>query len=190
MAERSAPPSEGVLDEDATGPREDASSGRGRERSPGSVSGWAWWGVAGVTFLFLSAAWRLGARGVETVRAGLSPAEWGALAALLVVFVYGEGYRALQRKYVPHVLERLGELGPERNLLHRLLAPLYGMALVDEEAARTVRPWLGVAAIVAAVLIVRAFPEPWRGITDLAVGGALFWGAVTMVVQAGRSLSS
>ena len=146
------------------------------------------WAVAGIVFLFGEAAWRLGMRGVATVRGGLASFEWVALVLLTAVFVYGEGYRALQRKWVPYVLARVARLRTERFLPWRLGAPLYAMSLIGPTWRTALRAWAGVAAIITAVLIVSRFPEPWRGIVDIAVAAALMWGAIALVYGALRML--
>lgn len=146
------------------------------------------WAVAGVVFLFGEAAWRLGMRGLATVRGGLSTFEWIALILLTAVFVYGEGYRALQRKWVPYVLARVARLRTERFLPWRIGAPFYAMSLIGPTRRTALRAWAGVAAIITAVLIVSRFPEPWRGIVDIAVAAALVWGAVALVYGALRML--
>jgi hypothetical protein len=143
----------------------------------------------GVAFVFGSAAWRLGERGVMTMRAGLGPWEWAALAGLTAVFVYGEGVRALQRKYIPFVLRRVTAVRHE-HIVHRVLAPLHAMALVGAPPGILARSWGGSLAIVIAVLIVRGFAEPWRGIVDFAVASALSWATVALIVLAARSTRS
>jgi hypothetical protein len=145
-----------------------------------------WWGVLGVAFIFASAAWRLGERGVMTVRAGLGPWEWAALAGLTAVFVYGEGVRALQKKYIPFVIRRVDAVRRE-HIVYRILAPLHAMALVGAPPGILARSWGGSLAIVLAVLIVRGFAEPWRGIVDFAVASALAWATVALIVLAARS---
>jgi hypothetical protein len=135
-----------------------------------------WWGVSGVALLFASAAYRLGERGIDTIAGGLSAPQWLVLAALTVVFVYGEGVRALERKYVPHVMRRVELLRGERRTWYRLLAPLHALTLIGAARGLLLRAWAGTAAIAIAVVIVRSFPEPWRGITDFAVAAALAWG--------------
>lgn len=148
----------------------------------------AWWGVLGVAFVFASAALRLGDRGIQVVRAGLGPWEWAALIALSGIFVYGEGVRALQHKYIPFVIRRVARLRREK-IIYRLLAPLYAMALVGAAPGTLARAWAGSAAIVVAVLIVSRFAEPWRGIVDIAVASALAWGTVALVILAIRAAS-
>ena len=144
------------------------------------------WAVVGVVFLFGEAAWRLGLRGLAAIRGGLSPLEWIALALVTAVFVYGEGVRALQRKWVPFVLRRIDRLPAERPWRYRAAAPLYAMGLMGPPASGRLRAWAGVAAIVAAVLIVSRLPDPWRGIIDTGVAAALVWGASALVLGAVR----
>lgn len=153
-------------------------------RAEGLVA--ACWALLGVVLLFATAVVRLGARGIATIRGGLDPAEWAALAVLTVLFLYGEGVRGLQRRWVPAVLRRIDELRTERRVSHRLLAPLHAMLLVGAPKATLWRAWAGVAAIVAAVLVVRSLPEPWRGMTDFAVATALAWGLVVILAGARR----
>lgn len=166
----------------------EAHTDQGDAVSPASPGWAAWWGVLGVSALFLSAAWRLGERGVETILAGLAPGEWVALAALTAAFVWGEGYRVLQRRYAPFAVERAARLDGSSPPAYRLLAPLYAMALVGASRGLLLKAWLGSLAIVGAVMVVRAFPDPWRGITDFAVASALLWGFVAVLVHARRSL--
>lgn len=146
------------------------------------------WALVGVVALFTRAITGLGGRGIDTVRAGLGAWEWLVLLLLTAVFVYGEGVRALQRKWAPRVLERSAAVAGERSLALRLLAPLYAMMLVGAPRATLLRAWLGISAIVAAVLLVRALPEPWRGIIDLAVAAALLWGLGALLLGARRIL--
>ena len=145
------------------------------------------WALVGVVALFTEAIVNLGIRGIETVSAGLGAWEWAALLLLTAAFVYGEGVRALQRKWAPRVLARSAAVAGERSLALRLLAPLYAMMLVGAPRATLVRAWLGILAIVAAVLLVRSLPTPWRGIIDLAVAAALLWGLGALLVGARRT---
>jgi hypothetical protein len=146
------------------------------------------WGVVGIAVLLGTAVLRLGARGMATVGAGLTGWQWLALAALTAVFVYGEGVRALQRKWVPWALERLGTLRQERRTWYLLLAPLHAMAFIGAPARTLARAWAGTVAIGFAVLIVSRFPDPWRGITDIAVASALAWATFVLVVGGVRRL--
>lgn len=146
------------------------------------------WALTGVGLLFSFAVFRLGRRGLETLQAGLAPAEWAALLALTAAFVVGEGRGALQLRWVPRLVLRARALRDGARLHHRVLAPLYGMSLIGAPALAMAKAWGGTAAIVTAVIVVRMFPEPWRGITDLAVGAALLWGLAAIVVKAPEAL--
>jgi hypothetical protein len=143
--------------------------------------------LAGVAGLFTSAVLRLGGRGVATITDGLAPAHWAVLVALTAVMVYGEGIKALQRRWVPRLIERARALRTERFWL-QLLAPLYGLSLIGAPPARLARAWLGTSAIVTAVIVVRGLPEPWRGIIDFAVASALAWGLISLLVRAPGAL--
>ena len=143
--------------------------------------------MTGVAALFVEAILQLGRRGVEAIRSGLEPLEWAGLVLLVVAFVYGEGMRALARRWVPATIARAFELNAASPLVHKLLAPLYAMTLVGAPARALVRAWIGVALIVLAVLIVRALPDPWRGIVDFAVAGALAVGLAAIAVHSVRA---
>lgn len=145
------------------------------------------WALAVVLATFVEAIHRLGARAIATIAAGLSPVEWVVLVVVVAVFVWGEGHRALQRRFAPRVVARAYEAGEKaRGPLAVLVAPLSCLSLVGADRRALARAWGGVALIVLAVLIVRAMPEPWRGIVDAGVSAALLWGAVALVVEAVR----
>jgi hypothetical protein len=153
-----------------------------REEDPGPASYAA---VVGVALLFAFAVFRLGRQGLEAIRSGLTPLEWGLLLILTGLFVWGEGVRALSRKWVPRVVDRAAAL-PRRSLLLRLLGPLHAMGLVGGTRRGMIRAWLGTAAVVVAVVAVRALPSPWRGIVDFAVAAALAWGIVALAREVRR----
>jgi hypothetical protein len=140
------------------------------------------WALVGITILFGEAIVRLGMRAVRTIQAGLTTHEWAMLVAVTAMFLYFEGWRGIQGRYAPFVVERLTRLRTERGLGMRLLAPLYAMALVGATRRQLTRAWLGVAAVVAAILIVRALPDPWRGIIDFGVSAALLWGLAAIII--------
>ena len=103
------------------------------------------------------------------------------LVLLTAAFVYGEGFRALDRRWVPRLVERALLLRDDPRVLVRLVAPLYGLSLVGAARDDLIRGWLLTTAILGAVLIVRALPDPWRGIVDFAVAAALAWGLVAIL---------
>lgn len=156
---------------------EGSTEGRSRWRELAAPA----WAVMGVSALFATATYRLGTRGVAVIRDGLGGWEWMALAALTLVFVYGEGFLALDKKWVPGLMRRARELREERSLVLRVLAPLYGLSLIGAPPAKLLPSWLGSLAIIGAVLAIRILPDPWRGIVDFAVASALAWGLVAIL---------
>lgn len=147
------------------------------------------WMVVGVAAVLSWAVYRLGGRGLTTIRGGLAGLEWSALIALTAAFVYGEGFRTLDRRWVPELVTRALRLREERNVLFFVLAPLYGLRLVGSDRAELLRGWIGTGAIVVAVVVVRSFPEPWRGIVDFAVASALAWGVVAILRRVPAAVS-
>ena len=145
------------------------------------------WAVLGVAAILGRAVYALGGRGLATLREGLGPVPLTLLLVLTAAFVYVEGVGALQVRWVPKVVRRIGELRRGARRRDILLAPLYCMGLVGGSRRTKARSWAGVAAIVVAVLVVRSFPEPWRGIVDLSVAAALGWGTLALLIQAARA---
>lgn len=158
---------------------------RSKEREGRIASAWT---VLGVAALFAWAVYRLGTRGIDAIRGGLDGLEWTALVVLTAGFVYGEGIRALDRRWIPGLIERARRLRDEPGIVLRMLGPLYGLSLVGRDAGALARGWLGTGGIVVAVLAIRAFPDPWRGIVDFAVAAALAWGLVAILRSVPRAV--
>lgn len=144
----------------------------------------ATWGVLGVAFVLLECVVRLGRRAWSAIADGLDPTEWVLLLVSLVAFGYGEGYLALHRRFAPRVIDRAFE--PSSGA-RTILAPLYALALLSPARAAMIRAWCGLALIVAAALIVRALPTPFREIIDAGVALALAIGLASLTRRfAGR----
>lgn len=140
------------------------------------------WSLIGVAAVFGWAVYRLGARGLAAIENGLGPFEWVALVAFTVFFVYTEGVLTFDRKWIPGLVARSRRLRRESTAL-QLLAPLYGLCLVGRDWREVAKGWIGTTLIVTAVLIVRQFPPPWRGIVDFGVAAALAWGLISILRQ-------
>lgn len=148
---------------------------------------WAWLGVSG---LFAAAVYRLGRRGIVAIEAGLTLPEWFALIVLTAAFVYGEGVRAIERRWVPHFIRRARTVRAVPSRLVRLLAPLYGLSLIAAPWRELARAWAGLAAIAGVVVLVQTFPHPWRGLVDFAVAAALLWGLFAILRRAPRAFEA
>lgn len=145
------------------------------------------WGLAGVAVLFGFAIFRLGARGLATPFGELNAFEWGALGASVVFFVYGEGVLALQRRWVPRVLERVRCLRKETGWAFQVFAPLYAMSMIGASRRRMVSGWVLFLGVAVLAITVQRLPSPWRGIVDLGVAGALGIGLVSLLAGAVRN---
>jgi len=144
----------------------------------------AGWSVLAIGLAFAEAIARLGARAVATIQAGLTPAEWIALAGSVLVFTWYEGYRALHRRFVPAMVTRAFETAARsKGVLGWLTAPLRTLSLLDASRRELVRAWLSVALITLAVFVVRVLPMPWRGVVDAGVSSALLLGLCSMLVR-------
>jgi hypothetical protein len=150
----------------------------------------ALWATGGVALTFVEAVLRLGSRAHQTIRSGLTASEWVALCVWVLTLCYFEGYRALQKKFAPGVVARALTAGRELSGCWSVIgAPAYALGLYGAPRAAVLRSWLGVAAIVAAVLVVRALPPVWRGIVDAGVATALLWGLLALLSSFARALS-
>ena len=147
------------------------------------------WALLGACALLGSAAVRLGFRGFEAVRTGLTPIESVVLVILVAVFAIGEGWGALQRRWVPDVVRRARRLDRRAPTHHRALAPLFGMGLIGGTRDARRRARRGVYAVLIAIMAVRMLPEPWRGMVDLSVAGALAWGTLALLLRGRNELA-
>ena len=139
-----------------------------------------WWAVTGVAVPLVEAVYRLGARTMAAIRSGLTATQWGLFALTVLLFAYAEGYRALQQRFAPRVVSRALALRHTDNVLWRILAPLYAMSLVGADRRHLARAWASVGLIVAAILVMREIPQPWRGMVDGGVAVALTWGLLAL----------
>ncbi|HET8938379.1 MAG TPA: hypothetical protein VFN67_33275 [Polyangiales bacterium] len=140
-------------------------------------------GLAVVAITLGEACMRLGARALVTLHSGLSLYESVLFFSSIAAFGYGEGYRALHQRFVPHVIERAILLARSdiRGFRGFSLAALYVLCLVHAERRERVKAWISVALIVCAVVIVKALPEPYRGIIDAGVAVALAIGLGSLI---------
>ncbi|MFT3837000.1 MAG: hypothetical protein QM723_08385 [Myxococcaceae bacterium] len=150
-----------------------AAPGAGAEARPALIP------LVILDLLLLDPVARLGLRGVRGLSEGLTVPQWALAAVVFAAFVYGEGWLALHRKFSVHVIARLRQLKSERLLL-KVFGFLYAASLVGDRPRAMVRAWLGVAAIGAAVLIVKQLPQPYRAMVDVSVAAALLLGIVSL----------
>ena len=116
--------------------------------------------------------------------------HWTAAALSILVFGVGEGYVAIQKHYMPRLLNRANRLRRRPTVLYGILAPLYCMGLVGWDPVTLLRGWGMVAAIVLMVIAVRWIASPWQEIILAGVVFALAWAAVAATVAGIRFLTS
>jgi len=143
------------------------------------------WGALGLAAILFEAAARLGAHAMRAIGAGLTIAQWSVLAGGAVVMTYIEGYRVFHRREARGVVVRARWSARRLRGARAWAAPLYALGLMGRHRARARRV---AAAIVAAIVVVRALPDPWRGIVDAGIVPALAWGGLAIVARYARTL--
>jgi len=140
------------------------------------------WAVGVVALTFIEAIARLGSRAWLTIAAGLSAPQWIGLIVATATLLYFEGYRALQLRFAPEVVQRAIACA-HGSTSTSILAPLYALALCGPDRSAVIRGRLVGAGIVAAIVIVRQVPHPWRGVIDGGVAVALLWGLGALLIE-------
>ena len=142
----------------------------------------AGWGVFGVLALLAQAMWRLTPLALEPILGGsLTPAQATLYGVWVVFNAYAEGYRGFHKRFSPRVVSRALHLARKPQLLHVLLAPAFCMSLFHATKRGKIVAWSVTLGVIALVILVRAAPQPWRGIIDGGVVVGLFLGAVSIV---------
>jgi len=139
------------------------------------------WGLAGVEVFLMSGVIRVMPSWSEI---SLSPHRLlagVALALLLPLMMYFEGYRGFYKGFAPRVVSRSKALSVEPQILHSLLAPLFCMGFVGSTTRRKVSLWIITITIVGLVIWIKALPQPWRWVIDVSVGVALFGGVLSII---------
>jgi cytochrome bd-type quinol oxidase subunit 1 len=147
------------------------------------------WGVGGLAFMLGEALLRLLPVAWEPIASGtLTSAQWLVYAGWVAFNGYSEGYRGFQKAFSPRAAARAHHVARHGNLLQALLAPLFCMSLFHASRRGLTVAWSLLIGIVALVLVVKALPQPWRGIVDGGVVVGLAWGLLTLCTSALRTL--
>jgi len=153
------------------------------------------WGVLGVLALLAQALWRLTPLALEPILGHtLSPAQATLYVVWVVLNAYAEGYRGFHKRFSPRVVSRALYLAREPRLLHVVLAPAFCMSLFHATTRGKRVAWGITLGVILLVMLVRAAPQPWRGIIDGGVVVGLFLGGVSIVyylvlAYSGRALA-
>ena len=154
--------------------------------------GWfgAIWGVGGVLAILCVAMARLMPVAVEALDGTAGPVgvlHWLAALLSLAFFGYTEGYRAFQMQFSPRVVARGASLLRSPRPVRVVLAPLFCMGFFGATRKRLIVSWSLAVGIFGLIQLVRALPQPWRGIIDLGVAIALAWGAAAILAFSVRA---
>ena len=148
------------------------------------------WGVFGVLALLAQALWRLTPLALEPIVSHtLSPFQAALYAVWVVLNAYAEGYRGFHKRFSPRVVCRALHLAREPRPLHVVLAPAFCMSLFHATARGKRVAWGITLGVILLVLLVRAAPQPWRGIIDGGVVVGLFLGGLSIVYYLVLALS-
>jgi hypothetical protein len=140
------------------------------------------WGVFGVLALLAQAMWKLTPLALEPILGdALTPAQATLYAFWVVLNAYAEGYRGFHKRFSPRVVARALHLAREPRLLHVVLAPAFCMSLLHATPRAKRVAWGITLGVILLVILVRAAPQPWRGIIDGGVVVGLFLGAASIV---------
>lgn len=146
------------------------------------------WSVGGVLLLLAQALWRLTPIALQPLRDGMTGLQWSVYFGWILVNGYAEGYRAFQLRFSPRVVARALHVARHPRPLHVALAPLFCMSFFHATSRGRAAAWGVTLGVVAAILVIRLLPQPWRGILDAGVVVGLGWGAAALIVSAVRGL--
>lgn len=143
----------------------------------------ALWGVAGIVALLSFAIYRLAPYALEALRSGLTPAQWLILVAWCGFMVVSEGRDGFERRLAPRIATRARQINADGDMLSIVLAPLYCFGYFRAPARQMIVSYVAIVFIIAAIVIVHQFSQPWRGIVDCGVVLGLAYGVIAIIVR-------
>ena len=140
------------------------------------------WGILGVTLILSSAIVRVYPHVLDAFSLGLSHLQWVVLILWSLFMLVAEGHKGFQKLFSPRVAARTWHLVNHGRPIDLILAPIYCMGYFHATRKRIITSWSLTAVITVIIVIVRYFPQPWRGIIDSGVILGLFYGLVWVYV--------
>lgn len=150
----------------------------------------ALWGVGGIVALLGFAVFRLSRMILDMWTYDFSWYHWGSLVIMVVGMAYSEGYRGFQRAFAPRTAARARYLYHAPRLLHVLLAPAFCMGYFYTHRRHQIVAVSLTAGVLFAVVLLRFFPQPWRGIVDTGVVVGLTWGIISVLLYTLRAFTT
>ncbi|MEM7448573.1 MAG: hypothetical protein AAF355_10060 [Myxococcota bacterium] len=137
--------------------------------------------AVGVSAILIQAIARLAPLALEPwVSGSMDSVQIAIYLGWVGLNAYAEGYRAFQLRWAPRVVQRAYYVGRHGSTLEAVLAPIYSMGLFGGSRRSMLVSWTLLLCVALAVLVVRQFPQPWRGIVDGGVVVALCWGLIAL----------
>jgi hypothetical protein len=140
------------------------------------------WGVAGVIMLLVGAVYRLSGAAFGAFSSPWLWHHWLFLLFVIGAMAYAEGYRGFQQRFSPRVAARAKYLMHHPGMFRALCGPVFCMGFFHATKRRKITSISVTAGIVVLVLLVRAVPQPWRGIIDMGVVTGLTWGIISIII--------
>lgn len=137
------------------------------------------WGAAGLAGLLMFAIARLLGVIVAGAAVPWDWLHWSVAAANAAFMAWSEGYRGFQLGFSPRCAARVKWLAQNPAPLRGLLAPLFVMGYFGASRGRVIGTSVLTVAIVIAIVVVHALPQPWRAVLDIGVVIGLGWGLAT-----------
>ena len=148
------------------------------------------WGIAGIAALLGYSVWRLAGVAAAAWNYEFYVHHWLVLAVHVAFMAWSEGYRGFQQSFSPRIVARAKYLIAHPRPAHVLLAPLFCMGYFHTTRRRMISVYALTVFIVAIIVAVRWFPQPWRGIVDAGVVIGLTWGLISMGAFTLRALTA
>lgn len=145
------------------------------------------WGAAGLAGLLLFAVLRLCAVVVAGWAVTWHWHHWLLAVANALFMAWSEGHRGFGQGFSPRCAARVMWLRRNPTALKAILAPLFVMGYFGAPRRRVIGTWALTVAIVLAIVVVHALPQPWRAVLDIGVVIGLCWGLATFGAQLWRA---
>lgn len=142
----------------------------------------AFWGLAGVLALLVSACLRLWPKAVDAFSHPFAWYHWASLAVVVLGMAYAEGYQGFQKAFSPRTAARARHLRQNPRIDHVILAPFFCMGYFHATKRRKITSISLTLGIILLIIMVSYVAQPWRGIIDAGVVVGLAWGIISLVL--------
>ena len=147
------------------------------------------WGVMQVVSILANAIKRLIPIAIQPIlQQDFQPFHWALYISWSAYMLYTEGYKAFQLKFSPLVVQRAFSLIENPSFFNYVFAGPYSMGLFGASRKRMIISWSITAGVFSLVKLVKMLPYPYRSIVDAGVVAGLSYGAISILVIAGKAL--